>query len=60
MTDQENEMQAQLEMMANSFLYVNKQPLIKNPSDYGMEYEELNFNTEDGVNLAAWLIQGKK
>jgi len=45
MTDQENEMQAQLEMMANSFLYVNKQPLIKNPSDYGMEYEELNFNT---------------
>ncbi len=58
MTDEQKEMQAQIEMMANSFLYVSKQPLIKNPSDYGMEYENLNFKTEDGVNLAAWLIKG--
>lgn len=60
MTEEQKEMQTQLEMMVNSFLYVHKQPLVKNPSDYGMEYEDLNFKTEDGVNIAAWLIKGTK
>ena len=60
MTEEQREMQTQLEMMANSFLYVNKQPLIKKPSDYGMRYEEVSFETKDGVSIAAWLIKGSK
>lgn len=60
MTEEQKEMHTQLEMMAQSFLYVSKQPLVKNPSDYGMEYEDLQFKTADGVNIAAWLIKGTK
>lgn len=60
MTEEQQAMQEQLQMMANSFLYVSKQPLVKNPSDYGMEYEDANFKTEDEVNIAAWLIKGSK
>ncbi|QLE79720.1 hypothetical protein FLM55_08220 [Francisella sp. Scap27] len=60
MASQTEENQIQIEMMANSFLYINKQPLVKKPSDYGMEYEDLSFKTDDGLNLAAWLIKGTK
>ncbi|MCV6630863.1 MAG: hypothetical protein OIF50_13515 [Flavobacteriaceae bacterium] len=58
MTEEQKAMQEQIEMMANSFLFVNKQPLVKTPLDYGMEYESLTFETEDGVSLSAWLING--
>lgn len=58
MTEEQKAMQEQIEMMANSFLYVNKQPIIKTPADYGMQYESIQFDTEDGVSLSAWLIKG--
>jgi pimeloyl-ACP methyl ester carboxylesterase len=60
MTEQEIEMQKQLEMMANSFLYIKRQPILKTPADYGMDYKELTIRTEDGVDLSAWLIKGTK
>lgn len=46
-------------IIANSFLYPKRQPMVKNPSDYGLEYEDVNVKTKDGVTLAAWLIRGK-
>lgn len=30
------------------------------PSDHGMEYENVSFVTEDGVKISAWLIPSKK
>ncbi|WP_459209212.1 alpha/beta hydrolase family protein [Aquimarina rhabdastrellae] len=31
-------------------------PILKTPADYGLEYEEITFSTEDGVELAGWFI----
>ena len=45
-------------ILANSFLYPNPQPLVKNPGDYGMTYEEVIIETDDGVSLACWLMKG--
>ncbi|MBN1883339.1 MAG: hypothetical protein JW885_14315 [Deltaproteobacteria bacterium] len=43
---------------ANTFIYPNRQPMVKNPGDYGLEYEDVNIETEDGVTLAGWLMRG--
>lgn len=45
-------------MLADSFNYPVRQPLVKNPEDYGLAYEEVRFKTEDGVTLAGWLMMG--
>ena len=45
-------------MIANSFNYPNRQPLVKNPGDYGLAYEDVSIETEDGVTLAGWLMMG--
>jgi len=44
--------------IANTFLKPGHQPLVKTPRDYGLNYEDVTVTTEDGVNLAAWLIRG--
>jgi dipeptidyl aminopeptidase/acylaminoacyl peptidase len=35
-----------------------KTPILKTPKDYGLEYEEVSFTTEDGVTLKGWFIPG--
>ena len=45
-------------IIANSFLYPHRQPMVKNPADYGLRHEDVQIKTKDGVNLAAWLIRG--
>lgn len=45
-------------MLANLFLYPNRQPLVKNPGDYGLMYDDVRIETEDGVTLAGWLMHG--
>lgn len=45
-------------IIANSFLYPHRQPMVKNPADYGLKYEDVQIRTKDGVTLAAWLIRG--
>ena len=31
-------------------------PILETPKDYGMDYEDVKFKAEDGVELAAWFI----
>jgi pimeloyl-ACP methyl ester carboxylesterase len=31
----------------------------KNPGDYGLKFENIEFKAEDGVNIKGWLIPGK-
>ena len=33
-------------------------PVFDNPKDYGLDYEDVQFKTADGVNLKGWLIKG--
>ncbi|MCP4133358.1 MAG: hypothetical protein GY754_20490 [bacterium] len=40
-------------------LYSNRQPLTRSPKDYGMEYENIEFISQDGLKIKGWLIPGK-
>ena len=44
--------------LANSLLYPNRQPLIKNPADYNMEFTDFEFYSPDSVNIKGWQIPG--
>lgn len=32
-------------------------PVFDDPKNYGLDYEDVNYQTKDGVNLSAWLIK---
>jgi len=44
--------------LSNTIVKGGVSPLFDNPSDYGLEYEEVTFMAEDGVELAGWLVKG--
>lgn len=46
--------------LAKSLIYPRRQPLIKNPADYGMDYQAVSFYAPDSVFIQAWLIPGGK
>lgn len=46
-------------ILAKAAIVPPRKPLVKNPEDYGMEYESIDFKSRDGVNLKAWYIPGK-
>ncbi|MEM6344101.1 MAG: alpha/beta hydrolase [Bacteroidota bacterium] len=35
-----------------------KAPVFETPDAYGLEYEDVNFKTKDGVYLSGWLVKG--
>jgi pimeloyl-ACP methyl ester carboxylesterase len=46
--------------VADMMIKPGQSPVFDKPSDYGLEYEDVTFKTEDGVNLSGWLIRGSK
>ena len=54
-----NQYKEQAQQIAQSFAYPTHQPVVKNPGDYGVKYEDFNVETDDGVNLSGWLLKGK-
>ena len=44
--------------LSGTILFLNRQPVPKNPKDYGMDYENVEFMASDGVALKGWLIPG--
>ncbi len=45
--------------LTNSLMKPKRQPLVKNPGDYGISYENFDFKSTDGVNLKGWYIPAK-
>lgn len=45
-------------ILTKSLLCPIRQPLVKNPGDYGMKYDDVVFTTPDNVSLKGWLIHG--
>jgi uncharacterized protein len=39
-------------------IHQNRQPVPKNPGNYGMSFENNEFKTADGVDIKGWLIPG--
>jgi uncharacterized protein len=44
--------------VAGSIIHLNRQPVPKNPGDYGLDFEDIQFKAADGVNIKGWLIRG--
>lgn len=44
--------------LAGTIIHLNRQPVPKTPGDYGMDFEDIEFNASDGVNIKGWLIPG--
>ncbi|MEM7381952.1 MAG: alpha/beta hydrolase [Bacteroidota bacterium] len=37
-----------------------KSPVFETPDSYGLDYEDVTFETSDGVTLSGWLVEGGK
>ncbi len=46
--------------LSGTIVRLNRQPVPKDPKDYGMKFEAVEWTTEDGVNIKGWLIPGIK
>jgi uncharacterized protein len=44
--------------LSHSVIHLDRQPVPKNPKDYGMDFQNVEFKAADGVNLKGWLIPG--
>lgn len=59
MTIQPTEEQlATLKAIARSYVSIDgeRAPILETPKDYGLDFEDVTFPTEDGLKLAAWFI----
>ena len=52
------EQKATLAVVAKGYvsLPTDRAPILETPEKYGLEYEDVRYMTEDGVELAAWFI----
>lgn len=44
--------------LSNTIVKGGVAPLFDNPSEYGLEYEDVTFKTADGLTLSGWLVKG--
>lgn len=44
--------------VADMMIKPGQSPVFGTPKDYGLQFEEVEFKAEDGVNLSGWLIKG--
>jgi dienelactone hydrolase len=47
-------------IISGTIVHLNRQPIPKNPADYGMEFENIEYKASDSVNIKGWLIPGTK
>lgn len=45
-------------MISRMVLHMDRQPVPKTPKDYGMEFQQADFRTNDKVDIKGWLIPG--
>lgn len=45
-------------MVSNLMIKPGKSPLFNHPKDFGLEYDDVEFEASDGVTLRGWLING--
>lgn len=48
--------EALLDAIAKGLAYSSRSPVLRNPSDSGLQWEGINFPSSDGTTLEGWLI----
>ncbi len=44
--------------LSGLIIHLDRQPVPKNPKHYGLDFENREYKTADGVNIKGWLIPG--
>ena len=44
--------------ISNMMIKPGKAPVFETPDEYGLEYEDVTFETSDGVTLSGWIVKG--
>lgn len=44
--------------ISNMMIKPGKAPVFENPEQYGLDYEDVTFDTKDGVTLSGWIVKG--
>lgn len=47
------------DFIENQFIFYPDKDVYSTPDDWGIEYDDVTFNTEDGLKLNGWFIPGK-
>jgi alpha/beta superfamily hydrolase len=42
--------------ISRTIIHLDRQPVPKTPKDYGMDFQNIDFKTADGVRIRGWLI----
>ena len=45
-------------MISDMMIKPGKSPVFETPDQYGLDYEDVTFKTDDGVTLSGWLVKG--
>jgi alpha/beta superfamily hydrolase len=53
-----DEQTAMLQTLAQGLSTPPRLPVLRNPKEYDMKFEEVTFTTEDGVEVSAWFMPG--
>lgn len=46
-------------MLSNMMIKGGQAPVFDDPKNYGLDYEDVSYQTKDGVTISAWLIKPK-
>ena len=56
-SEKQKEIRTTIVGLAQGLLLVDHPtPILETPKDYGMDYQDVKFKSEDGIELAAWFI----
>lgn len=47
-------------MVSDLMVKPGKSPVFETPDHYNLQYEDVSFQTKDGVTLSGWLVKGSK
>jgi len=46
-------------VFSSFIMYSHRQPVVRSPKDYGLEFENVEFESADGLKLKGWFIPGE-
>ena len=44
--------------ISNMMIKPGKAPVFETPDQYGLDYEDVEFKTKDGITLSGWIVKG--
>ena len=46
-------------VFSSFILHSHRQPVVRSPKDYGLDFENVEFESADGLKLKGWFVPGE-